>query len=231
MKTVKEFYAKYKVIVWPIFTALASLTILTLVIIPQINAILHIRNQVTDLQKTANFLEVKAKDLEQLDETVGKRSLDIAFTVLPARQDVPEAITILQGLIANSGLILKNTTYSASSKSSRTSSFSLNVTAEGSLEAVRSFLTSLQLSPRIFRVESLTVHFREQGSLVEVEIPISVLYSEAPPQTSSPTEPVPKLSEQENLLLAELSRFVPVSAVYDTDIIPSVPLGKSNPFE
>lgn len=233
MQVLTEVYAKYKLLIWPVVTGIASVVILVLVVIPQLLTYLNIRSQISDIINRSGKLEAKAQSLEAIDENVSEENLKLVFAVLPSDRNVPSAVTVLQSLIARSGLTLKSTSYSSAARGSSKDSFQLNVTVTGQISGVRSFLISLKDSGRVFQVESISVRFQKSGSQVEAEIPITVFYSASLGKAGAlDTEP-PKLNDKEEKLLMDLSRLVAPGTLGGGGeaSASSVPIGKSNPFE
>lgn len=233
MKDLSGVYANYKFLIWPVVSGIASVVILVLVVIPQLLNYLQVRNQISDIVNRSGKLEAKAQTLEAVDENISEESLKLAFAALPADRNVPSAVTILQSLIAQSGLSLKSTSYSASARGASKNSFQLNVSVVGQISGVRKFLISLRDSGRVFQVESISVSFQKSGSQVEAEIPITVFYSESLGKGGALEQEPPKLNEKEEKILADLSRIVNLGTLVGGGeaTASSVPVGKSNPFE
>lgn len=229
MDKAKEFYTKYRMIIWPVVVGISSVCILALVIIPQLLNYLSIRNKISEIEHRSSNLEVRASDLEQLDEESAKANLQVVFSVLPREQNVPEAMVALHDVISRSGLILKNTSYISARKSGNGENFQLSVGVGGQMSAIRDFLVHLQESQRLFQVESIVARFQRRMSLVEAELPISVYFDKSAASEVTSDQDVPKLTEKEEQLLAKLSRIVQQTSVVED--VSSVPYGKSDPFE
>lgn len=233
---VKSFYTKYRLIIWPIVTGIACLVVIGLVIIPKILDYLNVRNKISDIQKHATSLEVKAQNLGLIDETIDKQKLQVALTVLPIDQDVPQSMAVLQSIVGKSGLSIKSTAYAAGNIGGGKSGFQLNVDVVGELSAIRNFFIALQEAPQLFQVESIAAQFQGGASTVEAQLPISVFY-EALPKTSGPLDQeIPQLTEKEEQLLSKLSTFVqqqetPLTTTQSNTTESMVPLGKADPFE
>ncbi len=228
----KTFYLKYKAYIWPVVTGIASIIIIALVLIPQILAYLKVQTQISEIQDRSYSLEAKAQGLEQIDATGVKKNLQTAFTVLPTQQEIPQAMAVLQELVAKSGLTLKNSAYAPAVKGAK-NNYILTLTVGGDMASIRKFLIQLQDAPRVFQVESIDVQFIKGSNDIEASIPVSVYFESAPKQISKVDSPIPKLNEGEEQLLNQLNQFIssPISsssAQFDTSF---VPLGKTNPFE
>ncbi len=234
MKDIKILYIKYKLLVWPIFSGIASLIILSLVIIPQILGYLETKGKITEIGINADKIEAKAKGLQSIDPDISSENLAVAYTILPSDRNVPAAISILQGLVNRSGLALKNTSYSAVSKGSTKDSFMLNVTVVGQISGIRNFLIGLKDAGRVFQVESINVRFQKVGSLVEAEIPITVYFHSGQVKAGSVDKEPPKLTEQDEQFLRNLAKIInspSTRSVSGESTASSVPVGKTNPFD
>lgn len=231
MKDLKEFYQKYKLLIWPGGSVAASTAIAAFVIFPQFLSYLKTTDQIASIQQEIEVLNTKAGELRNIDEQEISRNTRVVLTVLPTDQEVPSAMNTLQDLVNKSGLKLNGTSYSNSSKAPGDTSFLLNISVSGSLSSVREFLINLQDAPRIFQVEAIGARFQPGAAALEVQIPLSVLYEAAPQVTMSLTNPVPRLTDEEQNLFSQLSKFI-LTEQQTVDTSRSVvPLGKANPFE
>lgn len=242
----KEIYRKYKFIFWPVLVGLSSVAVISLVIIPQFLNYLSGKDKINEAKSRYMILDAKARELEEVDEAAVKKYLQLALTVLPEDHNIPESVTIVKGITEKSGVILKNIDYVNASKAESKSSFQLTLTVMGSLDSIKRFLSNLSTSERLFQIESIGIRFNRLSSQVEAEIPVSVFYEGVARGAVSLDQSVPKLTEEEKKLLANLSTFVPLSTVATTPVSESTPsnidlvysglednvsLGKDNPFE
>lgn len=233
MEELKIYYIKYKQFVFPILTVVASLIIIVFVIMPELKSYTNIREQINTLQKRTDNLEVKAEELGKIDPDTSQQNIKVAFTILPADQDVPRAMATLQDAINQSGLVLKSTAYSGSGNVAGKSSFLLNVSVLGRLSSVRDFLVKLQETPRLYQVESLAAQFQSTGDVVEASLPIAVFYEQVPGNIGTLDHPAPKLTDSEEQMLANFYRYIPRSYLENEldSSASAVPLGKLDPFE
>lgn len=234
MRDLPILFRRYRLIIWPFVSGLASLVILVSVIIPQFLAYIHTQGEIAKTQDNLTSLEAKAAELEDFDEAVARRDLQVAFSVLPISQDVPTSLTILQDLVRKSGLELKNTNYASTRQVGGKESYQLQVTVNGPVTAIRDFLLRLEDSPQIFRVESINVHFLKTLAAAEADLPITIFYEAASPVSGDVNKPLPKLSDKERELLnhySALTQAVQPVTVTTPEVAPDVPLGKLDPFQ
>lgn len=231
MEQLKEQYIKYKLFIWPLATAVSFIVILALVLIPQVRGYLTDQGKIGEITNKADGLTAKASELDKINEAVMKRNVDVALTVLPTTQNVPEAMVTLLDLIQRSGLVLKNTSYAASARGDTKNNFRLNVVVFGPISTVRDFLINLGEVPRVFQVDTIAVRFQPGQQVAEAEIPVTVFFEPDSGSGGSWDQPVPKLDEREQKLLAKLAQMVPqATATFETDTS-SVEIGKADPFE
>ncbi|RJP46028.1 MAG: hypothetical protein C4584_02320 [Armatimonadetes bacterium] len=231
MDELQEHYLKYKFLLWPVISGLASVVILITVIIPQVFAYFNSKEEIGKIENRLGVLEAKAQELGNLDGEKLDKDLKVAFSILPTTESVPQAMAALQEQVNKSGLILKNTSYASSRRSTSQSNFLLSIAVTGSMEEIRSFLINLQESPRVFQVQSISARFIKGEDLVEAEIPIIVLFQNSTVQTIKLDQPVQKLSTIEEDLLGKLEKRIPYSVSATNQELSTVSLGKANPFD
>lgn len=232
-----EIYLKYKFLIWPVVVGVSSIIIIILVIIPQLLTYLNVNDKINQAQNRSNILETKAVALENIDNLLTQKDLKVVFSVLPTDQDVPQAMVVLQDMIAKSGLELKSTSFGAvglSQKAVGNSSFQLNIAVSGQVNLLRDFLIQLQNSPRLFQVDSIGVQFQKDKGLIEADMPLSVFYNPSLGEMGTVEDPIPQISDKDKDLLAKLTQVVGqgnVSLISQEATSASVPLGKSDPFQ
>ncbi len=231
MDTLKIFFGDQKTVFWSVCTAATALVVIYFVIIPQAHAFIDVGQQLKQLQGRSQALNTKLAALQAEDENADKENLQVALTILPTEEKVTEALITVQDLLAKSGMAL----YTANYTTQRTkvgSGFTLSVVAKGDMNGVRSFLSSLDSAPRIFRVNSIDVRSDlSNHGVMDAEIPLSVFYEplSGAISTGNLDKPLPQLSAQDKQLLEKLTGVLaqfPESASGS-----AVEVGKDNPFE
>ncbi|MDD2823296.1 MAG: type 4a pilus biogenesis protein PilO [Candidatus Daviesbacteria bacterium] len=226
---VKEFYLKYRIYIIPSVVGFICLAIIIFVIIPQMMDFFKDKEKADLVLNRIELLNKKSSELESLDQTKLEQDLVTALTVLPTGRDVPQAMAVLQELVAKSNLTLKSTSYSSSAKTANQENFSFAISVAGSLPATRNFLNSLQDAARLFKVESIALKFQSgEGSLV-ADIPLSVYYQAAPSTVLTMDQPIAEITEKENTLIQSLSKYK-IQSVAESSAS-STPLGKVDLFQ
>lgn len=232
MKEAREFYLKYKFFIWPITSGLASVVILVLLVIPQFLAFLNMRTEIQTTQERSGKLEVKAQGLQQFDGAAVQKSLNMTSAVLPTDRDVPQAASVLQDIVARSGVTLKSISYSASTKGEKGNRFQLNISVLGQANTLRELMINLEDASRVFQVRSINVQFQYSGAMVEATIPLDVYYDKGDKSTvSSLDSDIPRLNEKQAQLLSRLAKIVGGDLSQGGEATSSsIPLGKQDLF-
>lgn len=212
--------------------SVSSVVVLGLVIVPQLLAYFTTQDEILQLNQKTVSLEAKAAELEKINPDTSQTQLRVVTSLLPAEPDVPRAITVLQGVVAKSGLLLEGVDYLPAVGNDQRS-FQLSVKVSGSLQNIRSFILELRNTPRVFAIETISLR-SVQGSRIEADIPVSVYYGVAR-STGLKEGDQAALTPEEAILLKKLEALVPLAkapeATQSAVIAPSVPVGKNDPFE
>lgn len=233
MMNIKEIYNKYKIykiFLIPSLAAVISLAVLSLVIVPQVMEYFKQKEKIEELIVRIETLNNKVKELSSVDEEARKKNLTVSLAVLPVDRDVPQSVLVLQDLLNKSKLSLKNITYQPSSKTGVENSFTLTVTIAGSLSSIKDFMSELQNSARVFKVESAMISFQGENSFPEATIPLTIFYQPAPNTLITLDQPVQKITKSDEDLITNLLKSVSWSEAISATSS-SIPRGKLDPFE
>lgn len=226
---IREFYYKYRIFIIPVVVGLICLIVIAVVIIPQTIELFKEKDTVGTLNNRITTLNNKTTELGNLDENKLNQDLMTALTVLPTERDVPQAMAVLQNLIAKSNLSLTSTSYSTSAKASDQSNFSLTISVMGSIVSTRNFLNTLSEGSRIFKVESISLKFLPDSTVASVDLPLTVFYQPTPKVALTIDQPVAKIDANEAELLNSLSKFAFQQSIEST--VSGVPMGKTDLFQ
>jgi len=152
---IKLYFGKNRQTVITSLVTLSSFVILGLVIIPQLLSYFTVQDEILQINKKTEELGVKAVELEKVDLISSQNSLGVVSSILPAEPDVPFSITVLQGLVIKSGLLLDEIAYLPSVAEKK--SFILSVKVSGSLQNIRSFILELKNASRVFQIETISL--------------------------------------------------------------------------
>ena len=214
--------SNYKTLIYPSVVGLASLIIIIFVIVPQLQGFLSGQDDLKLKQARLNTLEVKAKELESFNQEAYTEKLLNAFYYLPVDKDYSNIIGIFRELTASAGMSL-NSLHPGSGPAAN--SYSVKADIVGQTSSLGAMLEAIEKSPRVMKLESVETSTSTSG--LNATLTVSVYY-DAPPQSLGAIDvPLPKLTEQDQVVLSSLTP--PSAQSGSTTIV--LPSGKSNPFE
>lgn len=230
-----KFYTKYKTIIYPFFVGIASLTLVILVIIPQIKGYLGSKDSELKIQNRLKILESKAKELENINDDELRRKVQSAVAALPTEKDYTSVIGFLQRLSAEAGINLESVILDSggAKNTAIASSFAVKVEINAGKLNFDEFLKKIENAPSVLKISNISVD-RGTDDLISSSLVIDVFYSPTPNTLGSIDSPLPKLTSEEEVLIQELVSslaVVPVTSVSSKQPENILPRGKSNPFE
>ncbi|MCL4367043.1 type 4a pilus biogenesis protein PilO [Patescibacteria group bacterium] len=229
MDQIKFTFQQYSFLVIPIVVLVVSVSVVGLVIVPQLLSYLDTQKKISALNDRSTRLETKINDLNSLDSDQMSKDLQILLNVLPTSPAVPETVVSIQGLMSQSALITKNLNFGQLKQTGDNSSYVLNLTALGQPPQLGLFLSNLDNFQRAVTVEA--IRFSNQGDGAEITLPIDAYYKTVSASKINPEQPVAKLNEKDKTVLQQLySRSAPL-VINTTSENVSVPLGKADPFQ
>ena len=241
-EALQKLYSRNRIIIFPALVGLAGLSLIVLVIIPQIIGYLKSQDDAKKTQSRLEILEVKAAELSNLPEEELKQKLQFAVTALPTTKDYTSVIGLIQRLSVESGVTLESVNLDTSKSASLTdvNSFAVNVEIASSKISLDEFLKRIEDGPVLMKIGRIEVNLAGSDDSVTASVLIDVFFSPTPKNLGSVETPLPKLSEEEQQLVLELESkvaLVPVSILTPTGEITEqppaniLPRGKANPFE
>lgn len=231
-KQLIEIYQKYRLILFPGITAISSVVLIVLVIFPQLSKFMSNNTAYNDIVKKNDFLEVKAIDLEVVNEVDLKQKLDTSLVALPANKDITEIIGIIQSIIAQSGFVLSSLQFGEDISIGGQSAFKVKLDIAGSATVLNVLLSNIESSYRPMKIDTIDISNPKNSDNINGTLTINVFYAPIPNTLGSIDAPVPKLSEKEEEIISTLARSTTV-ATENTNISIGnfAPRGKINPFE
>lgn len=241
-EAIQKLYSRYRTIIFPALVGLAALSLIVLVIIPQISGYFKSQDDAKKTQSKLEILEVKAEELANLPEEDLKQKLQSAVSALPTTKDYTSVIGLLQRLSVESGVILEsvNLNIGKSASLSEVGSYAVNAEIASTKSGFGEFLKRIEDGPVLMKIGSIEVTAAGSDGSVTASVVIDVFFSPTPKNLGSVETPLPKLSEEEQQLALELESkvaLVPVSILTSTGEITEqppanlLPRGKANPFE
>lgn len=227
-----NFYVKYKLFIFPILVALSSLFLIIFVIYPQISAYLAGHTSLSEEIAKSQALEVKAKELSDLDEANLKDNLHVLIAALPDDKDYVSLIGTIQGLISKDGFSLVSLVFGSGGDSSAKQSYNIKLELVGSKSNLDRLLSDMEHAPRVMKIGTFEINSPKNSSdLVNINLSLNVYYAPIPQALGSVEEPLPKLSDSEQEVITSLSQIAASSQLQATPSAALGPRGKENPFE
>jgi len=230
------FYAKYKLLIYPVCVTLVSILVIVFVIYPQIRGYFTGVEDKKRINERLIKLETKAKELEVIPGDLLNSQVQSSKVALPPEKDYTSIIGLLQRLSAEVGVALVSVTLDTvkGRDTGGVTSFSVKVDVNLPRESFDVFLSKIESSPITMRVASISVDSAQTSDSLLASIIIDVFYAPSPKTFGSIDSPIEKLTAEEEVLVEKLtsnSVSVPVTSSIEESPGSNIPRGKSNPFE
>lgn len=221
-------YQKYRLIIFPVTTAIAGVILIAFVIVPQLSKLMNNNAAYTDIQEKNSFLEVKAEELEVIDGEKLKQKLDVSLLALPSNKDLTDVIGILQNVVTQSGFGISTLQFGADTAISGQQAFKVKLEISGPKAIFSNLLTNIEGSYRPMKIDSIDITSSRDSEQVNGTLNINVFYAPIPNSLGGVETPLPKLSEKDEEVIASLSRVTSSTPAVATNLPAR---GKTNPFE
>lgn len=228
-ETILKFYSTYKLYIFPVAVLVSCLILIVFVIYPQLVSLISNNKISAELQKKMDFLEVKAQTLVEYDEVDLSSKLDYALSYFPADKDFVNALGLLQSITSQSSFAILSFALGTQTEVKGAQGYSIKLEVKGAKALLPNLLSGIESSNRVMRVATLEVKSLPDGS-TDAFLGIDVLYSSAPQTFGSADSSLPTLTEEDEQLLAKLAREGVIQR-QPAVTTPTVPLGKSDPFQ
>ena len=232
-----KFYLNYRLFIFPAVVAFSSVILIVFVIVPQTIKLLGNQSEEVKIIKKSDFLEAKAKTLENYDSLDLTAKLNSALNSFPSDKDFASAIGLIQNLTQQYGFTIASLSLGTGSlvKNTGIQSYGINLSVIGPVNLLQKLLNDIEGSSRLMRISGVESTAGKDSSLVNILLNIDVLYSDATGDIKSLDAPLPELSEQDQAVLTKLVSAAPPSALQPTQTESSSTSttlrGKTNPFE
>ena len=229
---VKAFYFKYRILICPTLVGISSLILIVFIIYPQILKLISNNEALNGVLAKNKNLEVKASQLENINDGELNQNLNLSLAALPMDKDLAGALGEVQSLVNQSGFNLLSLSVGSGNDVGEFNGFNVKAEVEGSQVLLASLLTTIESSGRIMKVSSVELNRLSIKESVNAVVTIEVFYSPIPTTLGAIDSPLPKVEDKDKEVLANLAAARGFSgAVVVTSGDLSVPVGKSNPFE
>ncbi len=198
-------YNKYKGYLFPMIVILASILILFMVIIPQINQYFSSKNQLDQATQQLNVLKNNYNYLVSLDDTQSSSDLKLLTKTLPSGKDFYGIMTAISVASARAGIAINSFQFSPGNLSKLTGSDNLpyptiqvQLQTNGSTASLTSFLNELYKTVPLAEVYSIKLN-NTQADLL-----LNFFFKPFPPQNLSDETPINPLSSGDKSLITNL---------------------------
>lgn len=229
-KEISQLIIKYKAFLLPFVVGVSSLILIVFVIYPQLTGFFKGQEDLQIAEQKLKKLQVKASDLENLDEDDLKKKLNFALVALPLEKDYATIIGVFQRLTAESGMSLENLQVGGGGAGAdkKTSGYSIKLELLGTKPGLDQLLGKIGQAPQVMKVSGIEVTSFKTD--VNVALTIDVFYLPAPTSLGALDSDLPKITDEEQKLLARLASISPAS-VPTTTPATLLPRGKPDPFQ
>lgn len=224
-----ELMAKNKALLLPAVVGVSSLIIIALIIYPQLMAFLKGQEDLQAAEHKLNKLKVKAADLENLDENDLKKKLDYALVALPQERDYATIIGVFQRVTAEAGMSLGSLQVGGQGAGAdkKGSGYTVKLELLGTKSGLDLLLEKIQQVPQVMKVGAMEIASIESD--VNVSLSVDVFYLAVPTSIGSIDADLPKITGEEESLLARLASISPASVPAEPTTL--LPRGKPDPFQ
>lgn len=227
-ETILKFYLNFRIYIFPSVVAFSSLILIVFIIYPQMVKLIGNQRVYGDVIKKSEFLEAKTSALEELDEGDLKNKLGYALKAYPSDKDFGEILDLLQTTANQKGFSVATITIQPTNQTlGEGQSYLVRVEAVGPRNLLDGLIEKIESLARVMKVLSINITLAKDIDIADISLGVDVYFAPAPQTFGSVDSPLPKLTEEDENLIARLVSSqvsVPSSAV-------SSPRGKSNPFE
>jgi len=229
---IKEFYSRYQIFVYPTVIGLASLMVIVLVVIPQIQGFIEGQSTLSNTTQKAKFLEVKAAELSRIDPEDLSKKVNLAVSALPTDKDYGSIIGLIQRIGADAGANIVSLTISPAA-GEKNLSFAVQLTVVGLKQSVNSMIEDIEKSPRVMKVSNINITSSNIDGSVGADFVVNVFYAPAPKSLGAVETELPKLTTKDEEILATLasSSVSEPALTAPSSAAQLLPRGKANPFQ
>ncbi|MBI2601187.1 type 4a pilus biogenesis protein PilO [Candidatus Daviesbacteria bacterium] len=183
----------------------------------------------SELVNKLKNMEVKADELEQLSNRDLSKDVNVALFAYPSEKDYGQVIGLVQRITAQSGFNISNFQFNDISEAAQFgSAYGIKLEVLGAKDRLSELIEKLEAPPRLLKVRTLGINSGADNTIVTAVISLHAYYSDLSKNAKVlPDQPLSKLSDTDEGVLRELSRYDVLSGSSNL----YKPHGKVNPFE
>lgn len=222
-------------LVVPFITALTLFGLTLILLAPQLREIGNLRNMNKSYQKSLSLLTTKLSQLEVTDKNEQKNRAEKVINILPAEQDIPNALVVSRELTRETGLVIKKMTVESSNAATSSAKtlpfFSITIIGETELDKIVPFLERVETVSPLLGLEKISFLSQDQN-LFEISYILRNYFLDYPKDIGTPETLLPQITvQEENIYQSIIQNLTPLAGL--EAILPveeSVQTGKPNPF-
>lgn len=193
--TKSEFYKRYKGLLLPSISLAICASLIGFVIVPQVRQFFETRGQKAEAEQTYKTLSEKVAYLQGIDKEVFADYINIALTAIPAKKDLPNALSQILYLITSNKLQVESLAIAGSGGDLE--SFSVKLDLKGDTLSFKNFINDLPKVPRIVNINALDLTVDKKVNQIQVSTGLAVYYQPLPEDIGKVDQPLPVVSEKE----------------------------------
>lgn len=224
-----NFWNKYQIFIWPLLGTAISVSLLVLVILPQLFKVIETNTKIEDTSTKIIALNKKVTDLKQINLTEYKNNFDKLNIVLPAEADITSAIGQVQSLTANSHIQMTGFSIALPNKDIAAESFSIKLEFAGDFSSINNFIAQVKSAPRLMTISRIDLTSTRDGGF-DVITDLQTYFSQQKAALSAIEDPVTLLSDSEKQSLSKIDKSIKTLPAV-SEVTVTGPKGKTNPFE
>ncbi len=238
-----KLFRRYQEFTLLIVVGALSLAALGFGIVPLAKRTVALSRQLSSLTGDISLLRSKQAVLQAADEAVLRNNLLTLASAVPPDKSLSTVMTTLDYVSTNArvdvidvtlsrpGSIATDSAKKLSADEAKIGSnlLPLSVTVRGPFDKVRSFLTTISIVRRLFRVRSLDVSVN--GTFAEARMELDGFYAPYPVSIGSVIQPISPLTDRETQIIAVIDQMPFASREQEVvEATASVSIRKSDPF-
>jgi Tfp pilus assembly protein PilO len=253
MNDLKKFYRTYKSLVISVGILLACGAALLLGIIPLIQTTIGLDAQRRVQAIQVGALQQKLTVLQSMDEGKLRQDLQMLLSAVPSDKSLGTVFSTVDGLSTQTGLSIDSFSITKPGSLSTASAQQLTVDEQavgsnivpvsihftGTLDQIRTFLTSAVLVRRFLRIRSIDINLRQgnsapvassSGTMASVSMTIDAFYSPIPSSIGSVSQAIDGLKTSDTDIIAKVAAIQLITPPSAGLSLPSSTGLKPDPF-
>lgn len=223
---------------FPVMAFLVVILTVSFYLMPAVNGIADVNREIKENQETLAALTTKVSALEGFDDVELKTKTDLLLKVLPAEKDAPAVLMAVKAMGADSGVIVEEvgidpgevSTGSAEQVAAKIADpkyeMPITISASGSKESLKSFLSSMESTFPLFAVSKVNF-FISGGDLLRSSIVLSTYYLPLPKELGDVKSALPVINQEEERAYQRVTTYKVIPSFQEPGAVQS---GKENPF-